>query len=160
MKTRIIILITSAVRALTAWAWTQERETCEGLVKVKELHATEGAMELHIQNNPEVKQWVAHCFAEIVAGAPNYVEMKFDLVARKKSDWEWITVLIRKGNGKTPHQLRAEADAQRNKIARAAKNLICGNGGQIDAENTVDKRDCVMVTRADFDALAELVRDI
>lgn len=80
---------------------------------IKELHATEGAMELHIQQSPWKAQWMAQCFANIVSPAPNYVEMKFDTVAKQKNGWEWITVTVQKGKGKTPHQMRQQAERER-----------------------------------------------
>jgi hypothetical protein len=48
--------------------------------------------------------------------------MKFDLVAEGEK-WEWLTVLIQKGNGKTPHQLRQEAEKERGE-AREVLRMI------------------------------------
>lgn len=99
------------VRRLSRWAWQFEIDAVEGMVKLQQLHMTERAMEIHLKQNPELAQWVAQCFAYLVADSPNYTEVKFELIA-KGSKFEWVTVLIQKGNGKTPHQLRTEAEAE------------------------------------------------
>lgn len=103
------------VRHFSAWAWQTEIHQCEGMVALEEIHAKPGSMEITIKQNPSLAQWVAQCFASIVASSPNYTEMKFDLVA-KGEKWEWLTVLIQKGNGKTPHQLRQEAERERDEL--------------------------------------------
>jgi len=98
-------------RRLSRWAWQSEINTVEGMAKLQQLHMTDGAMEMHIKQSPELAQWVAQCFAYLVADSPNYTEVKFDLVA-KGSKFDWVTVLIQKGGGKTQHQLRREAEAE------------------------------------------------
>jgi hypothetical protein len=103
------------VRDCSAWAWRREIETCESVALIKEMHVKPGSMEITIQQNPALAQWVAQCFASMIADSPNYTEMKFNLVA-KLEKWEWITILIQKGNGKTPHQLRQEAEKERDEL--------------------------------------------
>jgi hypothetical protein len=103
------------VRHLSAWAWQREIELSDSMAVLEEMHARPGSMEISIKQNPAQAQWVAQCFASMVAASPNYTEMKFDLVA-KGEKWEWLTVLIQKGNGKTPHQLRQEAEKERDKL--------------------------------------------
>ena len=66
-------------------------------------------MTLHINQNPAITRWIVECFANLVASSPNYTEMKFYLKPQKDNRG-WITVLVQKGNGKTPHQLRREAE--------------------------------------------------
>jgi hypothetical protein len=58
----------------------------------------------------------------MVAASPNYTEMKFDLVARGEK-YEWVTVLIQKGSGKTPHQLRQEAERERDELKAILANV-------------------------------------
>jgi len=99
-------------RRLTRGLWLPEIEAAEADVMLKELHATEGGMEVHIKQNPHKAQWVAQCFAELVATSPNYTEMRFDTKAIKKNGVEWITVTVQKGSGKTPHELRRQAEMQ------------------------------------------------
>lgn len=98
------------VRFLSGWAWKQETDLAESVAIIKELHATPGAMEITVKQRPELAQWVAQCFAEMVASSPNYTEMHFD--TRKPESWEWITVTVQKGSGKTPHALRMEAECE------------------------------------------------
>ena len=104
------------VRRMTSWAWQNEIGTCEGLAEIKSLHMDEGRMEMKIQQDPAQAIWVAKCFASIVADAPNYCEMRFEPYAEWKGKWEWLTVHIQKGNGKTPHQMRLEAEAELAKL--------------------------------------------
>jgi hypothetical protein len=42
--------------------------------------------------------------------------MQFKTVAKYHGKWDWLTVTIQKFNGKTPHQLRQEAEAERDKL--------------------------------------------
>ena len=102
-------IITKIVRALTAWAWKKEINTLDGAVRLKELHATPGGMQLLFTQDPALASYVANAFATIVASAPNYVEMKFEL-QHPTQEFEWVTVLVRNGNGKTPHELRMLAE--------------------------------------------------
>jgi hypothetical protein len=103
------------VRHFSAWAWQREIETCESMALIEEMHTKPGSMEISIKQNPAQAHWVSQCFAAMVASSPNYTEMKFDLVARGEK-YEWVTVLIQKGNGKTPHQLRQEAERERDEL--------------------------------------------
>jgi hypothetical protein len=100
----------------------EAREALEAVNALEEMHAKPGSMEIAIKQNPAQAQWVAKCFASMVASSPNYTEMKFDLVAEGEK-WEWLTVLIQKGNGKTPHQLRQEAEKERGE-AREVLRMI------------------------------------
>lgn len=102
----------AVIRRLTAWAWKKEIAVCEGLVALKALDMDEHAMDLRIQQDPTLARWVAKCFASMVAASPNYTEMKFDLAGPYRGQWEWLTVHIQKGAGKTPHQLRLEAELE------------------------------------------------
>lgn len=125
------------VRCLSAWAWRREIELCESMAELEEMHAKPGSMEIAIKQNPAQAQWVAQCFASMVAASPNYTEMKFDLVA-KGEKWEWLTVLIQKGNGKTPHQLRHEAEKERDEL-RA--RLDMANGQALSREGAAETND-------------------
>lgn len=100
------------VRWSTAWAWQKEIATREGLAVLKGLDMEEGNMDIKIQQDPALAQWIAKCFAAMVADSPNYTEMKFDLCGQYRGKYEWLTVHIQKGNGKTPHQLRQEAERE------------------------------------------------
>jgi hypothetical protein len=104
------------VRRLSAWAWQKEIETCEGMAVLKGLDMDDTKLEIKIQQDPAAAQWVAKCFASMVADAPNYMEMKFDIGGQYRGKFEWMTVLIQKGNGKTPHQLRKEAERERDEL--------------------------------------------
>jgi hypothetical protein len=101
---------------MTAWAWRHEANTCDAVSAIKKLHMEPGRMDIEIEQRPEVAQWIAKCFASIVAGAPNYSEMKFDLRPEHRGEYEWVTVIIQKGSGKTPHQLREEVERERDEL--------------------------------------------
>jgi len=102
-------IFSGLTRRLTSWAWAKEIEVSESLVKIVELHAKDGELQIEIEQRPEVREWVARCFASLVAESPNYTEMKFEL-KNPTNDYEWITVLVQKGKGKTPHELRQIAE--------------------------------------------------
>jgi hypothetical protein len=102
------------VRFLSGWAWKAETDLVQSVSILKELHTTPGAMEIIVKQRPELAAWVGQCCAEMVASSPNYTEMRFD--TRKPESWEWITVTIQKGTGKTPHTLRMEAEKERDEL--------------------------------------------
>lgn len=104
------------VRRISSWAWQKEIGTCEGLAVLKGLDMDEHKMDIKIQQDPALAQWIGKCFASMVADSPNYTEMKFDLVGQYREKYEWMTVHIQKGNGKTPHQLRQEAEMELAKL--------------------------------------------
>jgi hypothetical protein len=101
---------TKIVRKLTAWAWGDEIHTSEGLTRIKELHAKPGSIELELENRPELQAWIGKAFAAMVLESPNYTELRFEIAPPYQKNGEttyhWITVLVKKGSGKTPHQLR------------------------------------------------------
>jgi hypothetical protein len=104
------------VRRISSWAWQKEIGTCEGLAVLKGLDMEEGHMDIKIQQDPALAQWIAKCFASMVADSPNYTEMKLDLCGQYRGKFEWITVHIQKGNGKTPHQMRQEVERERDEL--------------------------------------------
>jgi len=117
-------------------AKTEELEFFKSsIAKLKKLHMDEGAMELEIKNSPEISHYVASCFAHMVIGSPNYTECKFDVVHKEKESAEWITVLIKKGNGKTPHELRQEAENKAKKYENCLKAIRASIQGIWDEPN-------------------------
>lgn len=83
---------------------------------IKGFSMDESKMDIKIQQDPAIAQWTAKCFASMVANSPNYTEMRFDLCGSYLGKYEWITVHIQKGNGKTPHQIRIEAERERDEL--------------------------------------------
>lgn len=116
-------LLFRIVRWISSCAWQHEIKTCEGLAVLKGLDMDENKMEIKIQQDPALGQWIAKCFASMVVDSPNYTEMRFDLNERYCKKYEWITVHIQKGNGKTPHQLRQEAECERNELQAQCNKL-------------------------------------
>lgn len=111
-----ISIIHRMVRWATAWAWQKEIRTCDGLAVLEGLSIEDGKMDIQIKQSPLLAQWAAKCFASLVADSPNYTEMSFDISGQYLEKWEWLTVHIQKGNGKTPHQLRQEAERERDQF--------------------------------------------
>ena len=113
-------MIRNLVRKLTAWAWSDEIRASEGLAVLGRLHAEPGAMEIHVRNHPALREYIAHCFAALVAKSPNYTEMSFDTRAGD----QFITVTVQKSGRPTPHQLRMAAEAERDKLAEQVQSLL------------------------------------
>jgi len=84
----------------------------------------EGKMDIKIQQDPAMAQWIAKCFASMVAESPNYTEMKFDLCGQYRGKFEWMTVHIQKGNCKTPHQMRQEVERERDELRARHRTLL------------------------------------
>lgn len=107
-------VFTHLVRALTAWAWRDEVAARESIAVLKELHATPGKMEAHIEQRPEIAHYVAACLAQMVVKSPNYTEMKF--TAPSWNDGSYLIVHIQKITGKSPHDLRVAAERERDEL--------------------------------------------
>lgn len=116
-------MIRKLIRRLTARWWHHEISVAEGVATLERLEAEPGAMEVRIKTVPGLKEHMALCMAELLGDAPNYVECKFDMVAPKKEGYEWITVTVKRDKGKTPHQLRAEAEARIADLTRQVEEL-------------------------------------
>lgn len=107
------------VRRSTSWAWQREIQACDGMAELKAMNMDGNKMDIKIQTNPDLAYWQAKCFAFMVAQSPNYTEMKFELCGEYKGKYEWMTVLIKKDSGKTPHELRMEAERERDELRRS-----------------------------------------
>lgn len=94
------------LKKLTASLWAEEKASHDSIVKLTELHQTENGLELHLEQHPMLAQYVAKCFASLVAEFPNYTELQFTV----PRSHQWITVTVKKGSGKTPHELRRQAE--------------------------------------------------
>ena len=102
---------------------SEVEQSSEGLAKVVRACVDRTSMEIEIEQHPAVAQHVAKCFASMVAASPNYTEMKFELHGDWKGKGDWITVTIKKGKGKTPHECRMEAEQERDQLAERVKRL-------------------------------------
>jgi hypothetical protein len=131
-------IIKSITRSLTKWAWRDEIETCDSLAEIERLHAEPGSMELTLRQNPAMAQWVAHCWAAMLAKSKNYTELRFECAM--PGTWDWIAVLIKKGSGKTPHQLREQAERERDELKsqiEAALKILWSTGQLPSAHATI-----------------------
>lgn len=108
------------VRFATKWAWAKEIDTANGLISLTEMHATPGKLELHLKQNPEVAWMVATSFASILADAPNYTEMQLNHV----DTHERFTVTIRREKGKTPNELKVEAESRTHLLYKIIKEML------------------------------------
>ena len=106
-------MVKKLVKYLTRWAWDKELQIIDGSAELKALCLEPNKLEMEIKLRPELKEYIALCLAEIVRESPNYTEMKFNTVAKTEDGVEWITVLVKKGSGKTPHELRVQAEKER-----------------------------------------------
>jgi hypothetical protein len=108
-------ILQKVVRCLSSWAWKHERGVTEGVAYLQSLEVDEKGFTTRLEITPEVAQHVARSFASIVASSPNYTELKFEL-KHPDNRFEWITVLVQKGQGLTPHQLREQAENELRKL--------------------------------------------
>jgi hypothetical protein len=75
--------------------------------------------EVGIKFHPGFRMLLAQTFANMLVSAPNYQEIRFDL----RDEAKWIVVLVQKGDGKTPHMLRREAEQRATDIAASSEKL-------------------------------------
>lgn len=124
MTLRVSQMTLSLVRRMTRWAWRKEIDTCEGMLRLKELHLKDGAMEVEFEHSPELSQWIGLCFASMVVTSPNYTEMQFQMHPNWKGERKWITVTVQKHEGKTPHQMRQEAERELSRVKNLSEEFL------------------------------------
>lgn len=115
-------LLVRPVRFLSSWAWAHERGAIEGFALLKSMKMDDRTLDMAIQTQPEMAQYVGKCFAAMVANSPNYTEMQFTVNEKYHGKWEHLTVTIQKFNGKTPHQLKVEAEQERDRYKALYEN--------------------------------------
>ena len=116
-------LLKKLTRKLSAWAWRKEINVCDGLSKLKELNMDEAGIEMAIQTDPALAKHIATCFVSLVADSPNYTEMMFDIKGSYLGKYEWVTVTVQKGSGKSPHELRRQAETERDDLRRRLNQI-------------------------------------
>ena len=109
------------VRRVTRWAWKKEISTCEGLAVLKGLNMDDEKMDAKIKQDPDLAYWIAKCFASMLVDCPNYREVRFNIAGRFNGKTEWIVVHVQRSSGKTPHQLRQEAERELEQIKAKMK---------------------------------------
>ena len=130
-------LLTSIVRWSSRWAWEKEISVTKGCAILQELSMKEGSMEVKIKQSPGLGEYVGTVFASMVAQSPNYTEMVFETHGKFDGKYEFMTVTVQKHSGKTPHQLRMQADERargfeaqtlllRGIVARNCKQRLAG----------------------------------
>lgn len=90
---------------------------------IESLNITSENAEAVMKQHPGLTLAIGAAFANLVVEAPNYVEMEY-LPAYEPDSGEKIVVLVRKVSGKTPHELRKDAEAERDAIIAAAENVV------------------------------------
>jgi len=81
----------------------------DSLFQIKSFHYEEGEGQVIFDLSKEMAEVLCHGLASIVADAPNYVETSYE--PRVCENCECVVVRVQKVTGKTPHQLRAEAES-------------------------------------------------
>lgn len=105
------------------------QEVADGIVRLKQMTVQEGGIEMVIEQTPELAEYVAKCMALLAAKSPNYTEMTLR-PSREYLDgdkYDYITVLVQKVKGKTPHQLREEAERVVSCQAERIRELVSEN---------------------------------
>lgn len=96
------------VRNLTSWAWQHEVDCTASIVRIKSMQAEGSNAKVDLEFSPEVSEYFVKALAGILVGCDNYREAKLVVV----DSGQEIIVTIQKGNGKTPHQKRQEAETE------------------------------------------------
>jgi len=102
------------------------------MVRLRKLHATENGMDMEIEQRPEAAHWVAKCLAALVADSPNYTELTMDHVSCRYP----ILVTVQKKIGKTPHELRLEAERERDALRKQVAELTANIVNHMTSRNT------------------------
>jgi hypothetical protein len=103
------------IRELTAWAWAREIAITEGCAVIEKINSGSGGWDLEIKTNPDLGKAFGQALANMVCSAPNYMEMQF-LVNDPKDPFKYVTVLVQKHPGETPHQMRQRAEKERDEL--------------------------------------------
>jgi hypothetical protein len=115
--------LTKLVRAATSWAWAHEQAVVGGITALEELHMTPGAMEASVSTRPEMKEFMLIVLGGLVAESPNYTEAILEF-GKPHPEHGHITVTIQKLSGKTPHQLREEAEVKMKAVLDAVATWV------------------------------------
>lgn len=85
------------------------------------LHAQGGSLEMEIQNGPAaaLAEYFIHLYREV--GGTNYIEIAFNATPDEVP--ERYTVRVQREMGKTPHELRTEAEADRDRLTAEVLRL-------------------------------------
>ena len=108
------------VRNLTAWAWQHEIDCTAGIVQIAAIHSEGSKAQIDLEFSPEMEEYLVKCLAGMLVGCENYREAKLVLLDGSGQE---IIVTIMKGNGKTPHQKRQEAEAEVERQKQRIKEL-------------------------------------
>ena len=84
-------------------------------------------MELKIETSPGIAEHVATCFASIAYKSENYTEMQFECGAKFREKYDYLIVTVQKARGKTPHQLKLEAWAERDRFKAICESLVASD---------------------------------
>lgn len=110
---------------MTRWAWRDEIGIVDGISRLKTLSMDQEKMEAEIETSHGLAVYIGTILAYEANKAPNYVEMQFKPpVVKFKDKWHYITVTIQKHNGKTPHQMRVQAEQERDMLLNAAGPVV------------------------------------
>lgn len=82
------------------------QSTADGIVKIRELHATPGSIETRMETDPALREFIACAFVKMLGDAPNYAEIQFTTGTPTQS----LTLTVQRRDGNTPHQLRKDAE--------------------------------------------------
>jgi DNA-directed RNA polymerase subunit L len=99
-----------------------------GKLSLESLHLENGRVDAKLKS--KIVPLVAECFYDILNdhNAVNYVEFSLNHIASNQT----IIVTVQKQDGKTPHQLRVEAENKLNKQIADAKRLLKSQGYTVE----------------------------
>lgn len=100
----------AALRAEAANARTAAKEEFERVVALRMETREDGSAHMAMEFATEMTTMLAKCLLECLGDAPNYTEAKF---AIHTESGDPITLVVQRHNGRTPRELRKEADAAR-----------------------------------------------
>jgi hypothetical protein len=118
------------------------RIMADGLAYIQHLEADRerNTATVDISTDIALGKYIAHGFAALVASSPNYSELTFEPA---NQTGEKVIVIVQKIKGKTPHQLKAEAEKERDA-------LIAENQWHLASESLPPANTKVVVCHTDY----------
>lgn len=93
----------------------ERQQALTGELNIVELYATQSRMDATVKT--KVAQMICAWAKDVIGDAPNYVEISFQ---HAETSQRYI-LTVQKADGKTPHQLRMEAEKE---LAELKDNVI------------------------------------
>ena len=123
----------------------QAYDSNEPVLNIKRMLIENGAIEAELNSEPEAIANMYAMLGLLLGNAPNYVEASIEVKPKPKAPHEAFVVTVQRRSGKTPHELRTEAEKEAEKAKHAMKSMM----DLADSQNSLNESLLDDLQRAD-----------